>query len=96
MNKRIFVFTPKGDTLDLPIGSSVIDFAYAVHSDIGNHISSVMVNHKIAPLHTVLNNFDQVEIITKKSAKPNRKWLDYAKSTMAKKFIKQALDIKTD
>lgn len=93
---RIFAFTPKGDTIDLPIGSSVIDFAYAIHSDIGNHISSAMVNHKIASLHTKLNNGDQVEIITKKNAKPNRKWLDYAKTTMAKKFIKQALNIKTD
>jgi GTP pyrophosphokinase len=93
---RIFAFTPKGDTVDLPIGSSVIDFAYAIHSDIGNHISSVMVNHKIAPLNTKLVNGDQVEIITKKSAKPNRKWLDYAKTTMAKKFIKQALNIKTE
>ena len=93
---RIFVFTPKGDTIDLPIGSSAIDFAYAIHSDIGNHISSVMINHKIASLHTKLKNFDQVEIITKKNAKPNRKWLDYAKTSMAKKFIKNALNIKTD
>lgn len=93
---RIFTFTPKGDTVDLPIGSSVIDFAYAIHSDIGNHISSAMVNHKIASLHTVLKNGDQVEIITKKNAKPNRKWLDFAKTTMAKKFIKNALNIKTE
>ena len=93
---RIFVFTPKGDTIDLPIGSSVIDFAYAVHSDIGNHIASAMINHKIASLHALLKNGDQVEIITKASAHPNRKWLDYTKTSMAKKFIKQALNIKTD
>jgi len=93
-SNRIFVFTPKGDTVDLPIGASVIDFAYSIHSDIGNHISSVMINHKIASLNTKLNNFDQVEIITKKNAKPNRKWLDYAKTTMAKRFIKSALNIK--
>jgi GTP diphosphokinase / guanosine-3',5'-bis(diphosphate) 3'-diphosphatase len=91
---RIFAFTPKGDVVDLPIGSTVVDFAYAIHSDIGNHISSVMVNSKIAPLDTALKNGDQVEIITKKSAKPNRKWLDYAKTAMAKKFIKNALNIK--
>jgi GTP pyrophosphokinase len=95
-SSRIFAFTPKGDSVDLPIGSSAIDFAYAIHSDIGNHIASVMINHKIASLHTKLNNGDQVEIITKKSAKPNRKWLDYAKTTMAKKFIKQALNIKSE
>jgi guanosine-3',5'-bis(diphosphate) 3'-pyrophosphohydrolase len=93
---RIFAFTPKGDTVDLPIDSSPIDFAYAIHSDIGDHIASVMVNHKIAPLNIKLKNGDQVEIITKKSAKPNRKWLDYAKTGMAKKFIKQALNIKTE
>lgn len=95
-SQRIFTFTPKGDSVDLPIGSSAIDFAYAIHSDIGNHIASVMINHKIASLQTKLNNGDQVEIITKKNAKPNRKWLDYAKTSMAKKFIKQALNIKTD
>lgn len=95
-SQRIFVFTPKGDSVDLPIGSSAIDFAYAIHSDIGNHIASIMINHKIASLQTKLNNGDQVEIITKKNAKPNRKWLDYAKTSMAKKFIKQALNIKTD
>lgn len=93
-SQRIFVFTPKGDTIDLPIESSIIDFAYAIHSDIGNHIASAMVNHKIAPLNTKLKNGDQVEIITKKTARPNRKWLDYAKTSMAKKFIKVALEIK--
>ena len=95
-SERIFTFTPKGDVIDLPLGSSVIDFAYAIHSDIGNHISSIMVNNKIKPLDTKLKNNDQVEVITKKSAKPHRKWLDYAKTTMAKKFIKNALNIKND
>jgi guanosine-3',5'-bis(diphosphate) 3'-pyrophosphohydrolase len=90
-NQRIFTFTPMGDVVDLPIGSTVIDFAYAIHSDIGNHISSAMVNNKIASLDMELKNEDQVEIITKKSAKPNRKWLDYAKTSMAKRFIKTAL-----
>ena len=93
---RIFTFTPRGDVIDLPIDSTVIDFAYAIHSDIGNHMASVMVNHKIAPLNTKLKNGDQIEIIVKKSAKPNRKWLDYAKTAMAKKFIKNALNIKTE
>jgi GTP diphosphokinase / guanosine-3',5'-bis(diphosphate) 3'-diphosphatase len=94
--QRIFTFTPKGDAVDLPIGSSVIDFAYTIHSDIGNHMASAMINNKIASLHTILKNGDQVEIITKKNAKPNRKWLDHAKTTMAKRFIKSALNIKTD
>jgi RelA/SpoT family (p)ppGpp synthetase len=91
---RIFTFTPKGDVVDLPIDSTPIDFAYAIHSDIGNHIASVMINNKIAPLETKLKNGDQVEIVTKKSAKPNRKWLNYTKTAMAKKFIKNALNIK--
>ncbi len=91
---RIFAFTPKGDVIDLPIGSSVVDFAYAIHSDIGNHISSVMVNGKIAALNTTLRNGDQVEILTKKNAKPNRKWLDFTKTSMARRFIKNALNIK--
>jgi len=95
-SNRIFTFTPKGDVIDLPIGSSVIDFAYTIHSDIGNHMTSAMVNHKIASLHTILKNGDQVEILTKKSAKPNRKWLDHAKTTMAKRFIKGALGIKLE
>lgn len=92
-NQRIFVFTPKGDVIDLPIGSSVVDFAYTIHSDIGNHMAGAMLNGKIASLDTGLKNGDQVEIITKKSAKPNRKWLDYAKTSMAKRFIKNALNI---
>lgn len=95
-SERIFVFTPKGDVIDLPLGSSVIDFAYNIHSDIGNHMASAMVNHKIASLHTVLKNCDQIEIVTKKSAKPHRKWLDYAKTSIAKKFIRTALNIKVD
>lgn len=95
-SNRIFTFTPKGDVIDLPIGSSIIDFAYTIHSDIGNHMASAMVNNKIASLHTTLKNGDQVEILTKKSAKPNRKWLDYAKTTMAKRLLKSALGIKLE
>jgi len=88
--QRIFTFTPKGDVVDLPIGSSPIDFAYAIHSDVGNHISSSKVNNKMVSLETPLKNGDVVEIITKKNAKPNRKWLDYTKTTMAKKHIRNA------
>lgn len=91
--QRIFVFTPRGDVIDLPIGSSVVDFAYAIHSDVGDHMAGAMVNKKIFPLHSQLKNGDQVEIIIKKTAKPNRKWLNYAKTSIAKKFIKSALNI---
>jgi GTP pyrophosphokinase len=95
-SQRIFAFTPQGDVVDLALGSSVIDFAYAIHSDIGNHISSAMINDKIAALDKTLQNGDRVEIITKKSAKPNRKWLTYAKTSMAKKHIKAALGDKNE
>jgi GTP pyrophosphokinase len=85
--ERIFVFTPKGDVIDLPIGSTPIDFAYAVHSDIGNHISGAKINDKLVSLDTVLKNGDRVFIETKQTAKPSRKWLDYVKTTVAKKHI---------
>jgi GTP pyrophosphokinase len=95
-SQRIFAFTPKGDVVDLPLGSTVVDFAYAIHSDIGNHISSVMVNNKIASLDKELQNGDCVEVITKKGAKPNRKWLDHAKTSMARKHIKASLGDKAE
>lgn len=84
---RIFIFTPKGDVVDLPAESSPIDFAYAIHSDIGNHAQSANINHKMAPLHTKLKNNDIVEIIVNKKANPSSKWLDHTKTTMAKKHI---------
>ncbi|MEK7628234.1 MAG: HD domain-containing protein [Patescibacteria group bacterium] len=88
---RVFVFTPKGDVIDLPIAATPIDFAYAIHSDIGNHIAGAKVNAKMVSLDTELHNGDIVEIITKKSSRPNKKWLDMAKTTMAKKHIRTAL-----
>ncbi len=85
---RVFVFTPKGDVIDLPEDSSIIDFAYAVHTYIGNHISSAKVNCKMASLNTKLTNGDIVEIITKESAHPTSKWLKYTKTTLATKRIR--------
>lgn len=90
-NERIFVFTPKGDAVDLPIGSTVVDFAYAIHSDIGNHMAGALVNSKMEALNTELKNGDYVEILTKKTAKPTRKWIDMAKTTLAKRHIKNTL-----
>jgi len=90
--ERIFVFTPKGDVIDLPIGSSIIDFAYAIHSDIGNRISGAKVNGKFVAITSTLQNGDRVEIETKKSAKPNRKWIEFCKTTMAKRHIRNALE----
>lgn len=88
---RVFAFTPKGDVIDLPIEATPIDFAYAVHSDLGNHMTGVRVNGKMVSLETALKNGDVVQIITKPSAKPSRKWHDIAKTSMAKKHIRAAL-----
>lgn len=85
---RVFILTPKGDVIDLPEGSTTIDFAYAVHSDIGDHVSGARVNGKLVPLETVLKNRDVVEIEVKDSATPKRKWLDMAKTTLAKRKIR--------
>lgn len=88
---RVFVFTPKGDVIDLPIEATPIDFAYAVHSDLGNHMTGARVNGKLVSLETPLRNGDMVEIITKPTGKPSRKWHDIAKTSMAKKHIRAAL-----
>jgi GTP diphosphokinase / guanosine-3',5'-bis(diphosphate) 3'-diphosphatase len=89
--ERIFVFTPKGDVVDLPIGSSTIDFAYAIHSEVGNSTNGAKINGKLSSLDTKLKNGDIVEIITNKKNKPTQKWLEYAKTATAKKHIKSAL-----
>ena len=91
-NDRIFVLTPQGDVVDLPENSSPIDFAYMIHSDIGNHVSSSKINGKIAPIISKIKNCDIVEIITKKDAHPSGKWLEYTKTTIAKKHIKAYLE----
>ncbi len=89
---RVFVFTPKGDVIDLPEESSPIDFAYAIHTDIGNHTAGAKVNGRLVSLDTKLKRGDIVEITTKESAHPNRKWLDYVKTTMARKRIASYLE----
>ena len=94
LHHRMFVFTPKGDVVDLPIDSTPIDFAYAIHSDIGNHISGVKVNGKLVSIDTSLRNGDSVEIVTKEKSKPTRKWLDIAKTTEAKRHIRNTLHLK--
>ncbi|MEX0918254.1 MAG: HD domain-containing protein [Candidatus Paceibacterota bacterium] len=88
---RIFVFTPDGDVVDLPIGASPIDFAYAIHSEVGNHTFGAKVNNKLVGLDTKLKNGDIVAIETRKTAHPSRKWLQAAKTSLAKRHIKSAL-----
>tara|TARA_Y100000034_G_C6826671_1_gene372759 strand:- start:21 stop:1178 length:1158 start_codon:yes stop_codon:yes gene_type:complete len=89
---RVFVFTPKGDVIDLPISSSTIDFAYTIHSDIGNHTFGAKVNGKLVSLDTELHNGDIVEILTRPSSHPTNRWLEFAKTTAARKHIRIALD----
>ena len=89
---RVFVFTPNGDVVDLPIDATPIDFAYTIHSDIGDHISGVKVNGKMAPLGTTLHNGDIVEVETRKAARPSPKWLDIAKTSVARRHIRIALE----
>lgn len=90
---RVFLFTPKGDVIDLPIHSTPIDFAYAIHGDVGNHMLGAKVNAKMVAFDTPLRNGDIVEILTRDSAHPTAKWLEMAKTTMARKHIRAALEV---
>ncbi len=85
---RIFVFTPKWDSINLPAGSTAIDFAYNLHSDLWDYISIAKVNEKVYPLDKELNNWDIVEIIIDKNRKPNPFWLSFVKTSKAKARIK--------
>lgn len=91
-SNRIFVFTPIGDVVDLPVGATPIDFAYAIHSEVGDHTFGAKVNRKLVQLNTELRNGDIVEIETRKSAKPSPKWLQFTKTSLARRRIKFALD----
>jgi len=91
-NDRIFIFTPKGDVVDLPENSNPIDFAYSIHSDIGNHVSGAKINGKMSQIFSKLKNGDIVEIIKKKTSHPSGKWLEYVKTAIAKKHIKSYLE----
>lgn len=84
---HVFVFTPKGDIIDLPENSSVIDFAYAIHTDLGNHAQSAKINGKNCALHTKLKTNDIVEVQVNKNTNPSSKWLDHAKTGLARREI---------
>ncbi|AVR45922.1 RelA/SpoT family protein [Christiangramia fulva] len=90
-SKEIFVFTPQGDLKSLPKGSTPLDFAFSIHTEIGLHTRGARVNNKLVPLSHELKSGDQVEIITSDNAKPNINWLDYANTARARAKIKSSL-----
>ncbi len=90
---RLFVFTPRGDIIDLPEGACPVDFAYAVHSEIGHHCVGAKINHKIVSLSTPLNMGDVVEIVVDKNKRPSRDWLRFVKTGIARSHIKRQTDI---
>jgi GTP pyrophosphokinase len=87
---EVFVFTPKGSVIALPGGSTPVDFAYSVHTDVGNRCAGAKVNGRLVPLETKLANGDVVEVVTNKSltASPSRDWLNFVKSPRARSKIK--------
>jgi len=88
---EVYVFTPKGRILSLPRGATAVDFAYAVHTDIGNACVAAKVNGELVPLRTELRNGDRVEIITASHAKPNPGWLQYVRTGKARSNIRHFL-----
>jgi RelA/SpoT family (p)ppGpp synthetase len=85
---KIYVFTPKGDIMPLPKGSTTVDFAYAVHTDIGDRAVAAKINRQLVPLRTQLQNGQTVEIITSRGAKPNPNWLTFVRSAKARTAIR--------
>ena len=90
-SKEIFVFSPKGDLKSLPKGSTPLDFAFSIHTEIGMKTRGAKVNGKLVPLSHELNSGDHVEILTSDNAKPNSNWLDYATTARARSKIKSSL-----
>ncbi|MDJ0926343.1 MAG: bifunctional (p)ppGpp synthetase/guanosine-3',5'-bis(diphosphate) 3'-pyrophosphohydrolase [Gammaproteobacteria bacterium] len=88
---KVYVFTPKGDILRLPRGSTCVDFAYAVHTDVGNRCVAAKIERRLVPLRTQLENGQTVEIITARSAHPNPRWVNYVATAKARYSIRQYL-----
>jgi len=88
---EIFVFTPEGDVKALPVGATPIDFAFAVHTEIGYRCAGARINGRIAPLSRELKNGDSVEIITNPKQRPSRDWLAFVKTSRARQYIRQWL-----
>jgi (p)ppGpp synthase/HD superfamily hydrolase len=91
---RIFVLTPQGEAIDLPVGSTPVDFAYRIHSEVGDSCVGAKVNSKIVPLDYQLQSGDLVEILTQKNKKPSEGWMGFIKTRYAAKKIKSSLNKK--
>lgn len=89
--EELYVFTPKGDLKVMPKGATALDFAFAIHTDIGYHTSAIKINNKLVPMGYKLQNGDQVEIITNRNQKPNEEWLRLAVTGKARAKIRTAL-----
>ncbi len=92
-SSEIVIFTPKGRMVNLPKGSTIIDFAYEIHTDLGNHCIGAKINHKLVPVSHVLESGDQIEILTSKTQKPDIEWLKFIVTAKAKAKIKQAFKL---
>jgi GTP diphosphokinase / guanosine-3',5'-bis(diphosphate) 3'-diphosphatase len=92
LKERIFVYTPLGDAIDLPVASTPVDFAYNIHSDIGDKMIAAKVNGKNCSFDTELKYGDIVEITTAKNEKPNIKWLEFTKTTLAQRAIRNYVE----
>jgi guanosine-3',5'-bis(diphosphate) 3'-pyrophosphohydrolase len=90
-SSEIMVFTPKGTLVSLPKGASALDFAYEIHTEIGNKAIGAKINYKLNPINAILMSGDQVEIITSDIAKPEKEWLSFVRTSKAKDAIKNAL-----
>jgi GTP pyrophosphokinase len=90
-SSEIMVFTPKGFLVSLPKGASALDFAYEIHTEIGNKAIGAKINYKLNPINSILMSGDQVEIITSDIAKPEMEWLSFVRTSKAKEAIKNAL-----
>ncbi|MBL4818410.1 MAG: bifunctional (p)ppGpp synthetase/guanosine-3',5'-bis(diphosphate) 3'-pyrophosphohydrolase [Deltaproteobacteria bacterium] len=90
-SEEVYVFTPRGDVIELPRGATVLDFAFAIHSNVGMHCISARVNNQIAPLRQVLESGDTCEVITQKNQQPNRSWLEFVKTSRARTRIRSHL-----
>ena len=88
-DEEVFVITPKGDVVSLRKGSTAIDFAYRIHSEIGNHCNGIRINEKLSPLSTLLKNGDFVEILTSNNSSPSLDWLNFAVTPTARNRIRQ-------